>query len=364
MFETLISGMQAFNQIGAFMAAFVLIAIGGVIFASALYSRLHDLRAEGSIIGVIHTKSSKGGDVYTPVYRYTLPDGSTHEAKSGISSGLTRGKETGRIVPLLVSPDRPSQAREAGSYVFDVIGVVFFLPGILFAYVAFTAYPVTKMTWAMGALLLLWIAYHAHKLIIPREQRPSLEEWRRQHGMAAKKPSFDLKDVKPIEEIISSPEGAKARSRNRKLAPLMGLVAVACFCGSLYTGFETSKMETYGLRTEGTVIRLREQYSSNSDGNRYTYYPVVSFRTQEKRRIEFEDRVGSNPPGYRAGDKVTVLYLAGNPQVKAMIDRGIWNWIAPLGLLAFAVIMGGIASRMWRDGESATDQALSSSVSQ
>jgi hypothetical protein len=42
------------------------------------------------IIGV----TVKNG-MYAPVYRYTLPDGQTHEAQSDTSSGTTRGTETG-----------------------------------------------------------------------------------------------------------------------------------------------------------------------------------------------------------------------------------------------------------------------------
>src|SRR5258708_21594621 len=33
----------------------------------------------------------------TPVYRYTSPDGQTHQAKSHVSSGAVRRRETGRV---------------------------------------------------------------------------------------------------------------------------------------------------------------------------------------------------------------------------------------------------------------------------
>jgi hypothetical protein len=54
-----------------------------------------------------------------------------------------------------------------------------------------------------------------------------------------------------------------------------------------------------------------------------------------------QDDVGSNPPGHRPGDKVSVLYLADDPRQAAIIDRGIWNWAIPGIILAIA------ASLLW-----------------
>ena len=52
-----------------------------------------------------------------------------------------RGKETGRVVPLMISA-QSTPAREAGGYLLDLIGLVFAVPGVLFGYIAVTAYPV------------------------------------------------------------------------------------------------------------------------------------------------------------------------------------------------------------------------------
>ncbi len=35
-----------------------------------------------------------------------------------------RGKETGRLVPLWVIPEKPHEVEEAGNHVFTIIGVV------------------------------------------------------------------------------------------------------------------------------------------------------------------------------------------------------------------------------------------------
>jgi hypothetical protein len=79
----------------------------------------------GTIIGV-----TLNDGMFGTVYRYTLPDGQSHVAKSQVHSSWVRGKETGRVVPIMVSAQNPNQAREANSYLFDVVGLLFFVPSI------------------------------------------------------------------------------------------------------------------------------------------------------------------------------------------------------------------------------------------
>ena len=101
-----------------------------------------------------------------------------------------------------------------------------------------------------------------------------------------------------------------------------------------------SRLEALGLRAPGEVVRLQRDYSSDDSG-RTVYFAIVRFRTESNVRVEFKDSVGSNPPSYRRGDKVTVLYLADNPQRDAMIDHGVWgNWVIPaLLFLAVAFVL-------------------------
>lgn len=113
----------------------------------------------------------------------------------------------------------------------------------------------------------------------------------------------------------------------RLLIACMALIfaGVAAYCGQeIYT------FETQGLRAEGKVLSLKEEYSSSGTHNRgYTYYPIVSYRTQDGRAVTFRDNIGSNPPSYDVGETVTVLYLEGELSKKSMIDRGWINWIFP-----------------------------------
>src|SRR5258708_2880810 len=222
MFTTIVDGIAAYNQAGLFIGALVCLGLGGLILANSLYWRVHALRATGTVIGVI----DRGG-MYTPVYRYTLPDGQTHEAKSDTSSGSARGKDTGRVVRLMISAHNPTQAREAGSFLFDAIGILLIVPGLWMGYTALTAYPVSWATWIMGAVMLVYLAERGHRVFIPKGQRPSIKEWRKQHGLDA---AIDPADVKPIEKILATPEAQQTLQTqgrtNRKAAPIVGAFAV------------------------------------------------------------------------------------------------------------------------------------------
>lgn len=111
-----------------------------------------------------------------PVYRYTLPDGRTHEAKSDTSSGSARGKETGRVVSLMISAHNPTDAREATNYLFDAIGILLIAPGVWLGYTALTAYSVTWMTWIMMVVMLFYLTERGHRVFISAAFDRRMEE--------------------------------------------------------------------------------------------------------------------------------------------------------------------------------------------
>jgi len=52
----------------------------------------------------------------------------------------------------------------------------------------------------------------------------------------------------------------------------------------------------------------------------------VAYTDGHGRKVAFRDSVGTNPPMYRAGQGVTVLYAPGE-EAWAVVDRGLWNWL-------------------------------------
>jgi len=146
----------------------------------------------------------------------------------------------------------------------------------------------------------------------------------------------DLSAVKPIEQIAAAtgPAQRQQQLQQKKWAPVVvGLFAIALAAIGILQGVRIAQLESAGIRTQGDVVDLKEEYSS-SNGGHYSYYPIVRYRTQAGADVEFKDNVGSDPPTHQAGDRVQVLYLAARPS-GAIIDRGaFWNWAIPALLLA------------------------------
>jgi hypothetical protein len=343
MFNLIADGMQAYNQVGLFIGALICLAIGCFLLGYSLYQRTHALRVMGTIIGVICSDS-----MFRPVYRYTSPDGQSHVAKSDMNSSWVRGKETGRVVPLIISGSNPAEAQEANSYLLDMVGLVFFACGIWLGYIALTSYPITLMTWIMALALIIFLAERGYRTFIPKGQRPSFAEWRQKLKPKQTTP-IDLADVKPIEQILAGSNWRQTNFRKLKIAaPFFAFFAVVLVCIGIYQSMKLARLESTGLRADGEVVRLQRE---SSDDGGSVYYAVVKFRTEKGVSIEFKDSVGSNPPSYRRGDKVTVLYLADNPQQEAMIDRGFWgNWAIPAILFLAAAIVICLLVLMLRGG--------------
>jgi hypothetical protein len=335
MLDYVFQGIQAYNQVGFFLGAVVLLGLGGLILGNSLYWRIQGTRVTGTIIGVINR-----GGTYTPVYQYTSPDEQTHNAKSDTSSGSTCGKETGRKLSLLIAPHDPTHARAANDFLFDAIGIFLVIPGLWLGHTALTAYPITWMTWVMAAAFSLYLGERAYRVFIPKGQRLSLGEWRQQHGIN-NSATLDLSGVLPIEQIVSTAEVQQKletqRKNNRRAAPIVAVFAIALFAAGIYQVRNVAQLAASGIRTEGEVVRLVSQSGS---GGHYSYYPVVRFRTDANLALEFKDSVGSSPPVHRLGDKVAVLYLSANPGASAVIDHGLfWNWVIPMLLIAAAGLL-------------------------
>ena len=326
MFNLIVSGIQAYNQIGMFVGAVICLGIGGLLLGSSLYWRVHAIRASGTIAGVMNQ-----GAAYYPVYRYRLSDGQVHEAKSDTGSSSLNGMDTGRAVQLMVSAHKPTEAREAGIQLIDIIGVVIILPGLWLGYMAVTAFPITPMTGVMGIAFLIYAGERIRSVMTPKDARMSIEEWKKLHNMDGAG-AIDLSKVKPMESFPAQAASAQASRNSKAAGPILAFLVIVLVAIGAYQSVRLFRFETSGLRANGEVVRL--QSSSSSNGG-YVYYPVVRYRTAGNLTVEFKDEIGSDPPTRRPGDKATVLYLADNPG-QAMIDRGIVNFLLPALLFAGA----------------------------
>jgi len=99
-----------------------------------------------------------------------------------------------------------------------------------------------------------------------------------------------------------------------------------------------------GLRAQG-IVRSLERAGGSHGG---AYYPRVSFTTSDGSIIRFRDASGSNPAAYRVGDRVAVLYLAGDSR-SAIIDRGVRNWVPALLALACGAVLSLASLRLLKN---------------
>lgn len=71
-----------------------------------------------------------------------------------------------------------------------------------------------------------------------------------------------------------------------------------------------------GAAATGTVVDLERAATGNGKAS---YYPVVTYRDAAGAEHRFTGTIGSNPPGYRRGDEVSVRYDPAAPE-EAVID--------------------------------------------
>ena len=112
---------------------------------------------------------------------------------------------------------------------------------------------------------------------------------------------------------------------------------------SFWTYRNTRQFLAQSETAQGQVIDLvlRSSHDSNSGTSSGVYYPVVRFATPEGEYIEFQSGIGSQPPAYRIGDRVTVRYRPDDPY-RARIDSFFQLWFLSVLFGGLGFVFGGI----------------------
>ena len=347
MFDLVFSTLTALNQVATFVGALVFWGLGGLLVGNAIYWRRHAVRVQGEVIGV-----RRNGDCLNSVYRYVSPSGETLEATSLEGSSSVRGKETGTTVPLWVIPEKPNEVQEAGNHLFTVVGVLLLGAGVALFWVGVTAWRTGPMTWVVASLAVVHLLQKARGIIAPKDKALPRSLWRellaqmRDAGAQAR----NAQPVQRLEELTRLPEyrdkQIRQRAQLRRLAPFLVLAGIGLLALGVHQSRLLLRLQSTGVRTPGIVTSLVS--SSDSHGG-VTYHPIVAYTDGHGRKVAFRDSVGTNPPMYRAGQAVTVLY-APDEEARAVVDRGLWNWLPSvilyvLGGAAFAGGLAGLRSR-------------------
>jgi hypothetical protein len=326
------------HQAGLLLGGALIGACGAFLAGNGLYWRLRAKSVRGTVIGV-----RAAGKLYYPVYRYRLlPSGKRFEATADVACfGASPRLMTGRKVRLRVFKKYPERAAEASPTVPEVIGWCCLVVAAVAVGFALTAWPVTALTWAVLAVAVLFIGYCLRRPMPAKGEQPFT-------AITRAAPPLDI-PVLPIEEILAGPVTAERRRQQRItgliVTPILVLVGLGVATLGAHLGRTLYRLQSTGERAHGTV--LFSELKRNLHGS--TYYPVVQFATATGSPVQFRDRMGSDPPAYRDGEPVDVLYFADSPATTATIDRGRLNWLAPIALcvggLALAVI--ALTVRLW-----------------
>lgn len=123
-----------------------------------------------------------------------------------------------------------------------------------------------------------------------------------------------------------------------------------CLWGA-YAAYTSWQLQSNGVITPGTVVRLNEQ--SDAEGGCCTYVPVIDFQVSGQ-VYTFEGDNASYPPAYEVGEEVQVRYDPSNPNT-AQIDSFFERWIFPIiiipAMFIAAIILNFYMIRAWRRGE-------------
>lgn len=154
-----------------------------------------------------------------------------------------------------------------------------------------------------------------------------------------------------LDKSLDTVEKGANRLKIGCMTVLINLFFMAFCLWGAYAGYVSWKLQTNGEKTEGTVVRLNEQ--SDSEGGCCTYVPIVEFEAGG-RAYSFEDGTASDPPAYRVGERVPVLYDPADPET-AQIDKWSERWLFPIliipAMLIAALVTTIVMFRAWRRGD-------------
>src|SRR4051794_41757070 len=106
-------------------------------------------------------------------------------------------------------------------------------------------------------------------------------------------------------------------------------VGLSLLLGAAWSTWSTKTWIDHTIEGQGKVIEM-VRIRDRDDGG-YMFAPLVRFQTGDGRSIEFQSSLRSNPPGYRTGQTVTVLYDPDAPESAAI--RGLFSlWLVTMVL--------------------------------
>jgi hypothetical protein len=109
---------------------------------------------------------------------------------------------------------------------------------------------------------------------------------------------------------------------------------VAMLLVAAFLAWQTHDFASRAAETDAEVIRLLE----HRDGSGPLYTPVFAFQTAQGQRIEVTHSASSNPPSWRPGQRLRLLYDPDKPERASPAD-GLSLWLLVIVFGGFGVGM-------------------------
>ena len=272
---------------------------------------------------------------YHSVAEFVGIDGVTRYVESSVGSSTPIGF-VGDPVTVLVNSTDPERAVFQSSLSY-VLGAAVAAMGLASCAVFFAIFRPTTFSLAGAAVV---TALTTYKVLGSRRSKTlSLEAWREKTKAlrprvytTATKSEIRWADRDAVDAAVLKQQRASRFAIPILLAAGVGLVVLGA-----HLHRSTNAFLAKAVSGSGRVVDLAMSHSSDST----TYAPVVEFEV-DGRTYRFKDSIGSDPPSYRRGDAVKVLYDPDRP-ANARIDRGRWNLAVPILVAAFGAMLCSLA---------------------
>jgi hypothetical protein len=315
------------------LVGLLFIALGLLMLVSELRTWRGAREVPGQVIGFSTGRSGdSGAPSFYSVAEYVGPDGHNRYVQGSVGSSSPL-HSVGDAVTVLLQPDDPNKATIKSSLSY-VLGGVVALMGLTSCIVFFAVFRLTTFSLA-GAVAV--VSLGAWKLRGSLRDKPmSLQAWRDYKSRLFGPRTFtdETKGTIPWADPAALRNAVRnQRTANRFAMPLLLLAGVGLILLGAHLHKQTESFLARAVRGPGVVVDL--DAGDSTDGST-TYAPVVEFESED-RRHRFKDSIASNPPMYRIGESVGVLYDPYRPS-DARIDRGRWNKAIPILVGGFGAL--------------------------
>jgi uncharacterized protein DUF3592 len=118
------------------------------------------------------------------------------------------------------------------------------------------------------------------------------------------------------------------------------LLNVMMLGGGLKVLLDGQRFLATAAEARGVVVEIAKVREYDSDVGREVTrsYPVVEFITAREQVVRYQPPIGSNPPDYRIGGPLSVLYDPANPE-HVVLDTWDELWKAGVVIIAVGLVL-------------------------